>query len=287
MSYRYQKIYTQIWHDEKFRALPEDGRALFFYLMTCSQSNMIGLFVLPKLYMQADLDWAEERLGIAFKELYAKGFIKYDEEVRLLLICNHLKHNKIENKNCAISAVKILKQIPKSPLYSELLKYLQEPYHKPFAIALQEGYGKPEAVTEAVTVTEESVCISAPEDEVFEETEILPTEEPQWLSFEEMWERYPEGGQVKQGKAYEGFKATVKNIHHLQQIEKALVKYLKHLEANDWKSPQAGDTWFGGGWKEFVNWREPKKPEKKGAQSGARKSGKFHNINDQDFRAMP
>ena len=105
-------------------------------------------------------------------------------------------------------------------------------------------------------------------------------EELQRMNFDILWKRYP--AQVNKNAAYAGFKATVRNTGELQQINMALDKYLKHLEANDWKSPQNGDTWFTGGWKDYIRWREPEK--KKGAQGGAKKSGKFHGLDDKDYR---
>ncbi len=144
----------------------------------------------------------------------------------------------------------------------------------------REGKGKEE---ESVYTREDK---NSKEPEVPTNSDAV-VEELNRMNFESLWGRYPV--QIRKEDAYKSFKATVKNAGDLQQINMALDKYLKHLAlpVNKWKSPQNGDTWFDTGWKDFVNWREPKTPEQKGAQSGARKSGKFHGLDDKDYRAEP
>jgi len=151
---RYQRIYTQIWFDEKFTTLSENAKFLFLYLLTCPHSNALGIFVLPKGYICEDLGWSMERLNKPFAELLSQGFILYDERVKLICIKNHLKHNPIENQNQVKSAKKILEQLPKSSLFLTILEQLNKEYHKPLRELLQERYSKPETETETYTETE-------------------------------------------------------------------------------------------------------------------------------------
>jgi len=151
---RYQKIHSQIWHDEKFIELSNDGRILFFYILTSPHNNSLGLYILPVQYALADLGWDRKRLDKPFKELIAKGFILYDDKVRLICIKNHLKHNMIENENQAKSAVKILASLPKSSLYLDILELLRKPFHKPLLELLREQYAKPEEKEKEVSGTE-------------------------------------------------------------------------------------------------------------------------------------
>ena len=148
---RYQKIHSQIWHDEKFKFLSEDGQKLFFYVMTCPHGNAVGLFVLPKLYALADLSWSEKRFDKAFTELLSKHLIYYDETVSLLLIKNHLKHNPIENLNQTKSATKAVSELPKSVLHGKIIELLDKQYHKPLLELLQKQYSEPEERTETGT----------------------------------------------------------------------------------------------------------------------------------------
>lgn len=155
---RYQKIQSSIWFDEKFKSLSEDAQFLFIYIMTCPHSNTIGIFVLPKMYVCADLGWTTERLAEPFAELLNQELILYDEQVNLICIRNHLKHNPLENQNQTKSACKNLSQLPKSSLFSNISELLNKPFHKPLIKLLREQYSEPEEETE--TETEEETVLS-------------------------------------------------------------------------------------------------------------------------------
>jgi len=158
---RYQKIYSQIWQDEKFITLSQDAKYLFLYIITSPHSNSIGLYVLPKQYICADLKWDMKRLGKPFGELLAKGLILYDETVNLICVKNHLKFNPIENENQAKAASKIVIHLPKSAIYSTILEGLGKPFHKPLREGLQERYGEPETETETETEERENIYTHA------------------------------------------------------------------------------------------------------------------------------
>jgi len=165
MSYRYQRIHTQIWHDEKFKKLSNDGKTLFLYFLTSPHSNLIGYYMLPWLYIESDLGWNEKRVTKPFTELLRKGLIKYDDQTCVLFIVNHFHYNTLDNPNQKKSAVNLIGQIPKSPLISDL-KTVIEPLLNGYGIgwvtvveplANIETEAETEAVTEAVieAVTEE------------------------------------------------------------------------------------------------------------------------------------
>jgi len=123
---RYCRIKTKFWTDEKMRKRSDDAKLLALYLLSSPHANMIGCYVLPKLYACEDLGWSPQRFGKAFAELLQDGFVKYDEETRLLLIPNYLKHNPIENKNQAIAAAKVVIELPRSPLLQELKQFAEQ-----------------------------------------------------------------------------------------------------------------------------------------------------------------
>ena len=128
---RYHKIESSIWQDEKFKELSEDAKMLFLYIMTCPHSNNIGIFVIPKMYICCDLKWDTERLDKPFEELLHRGFILFDENVNLVCIINHLKHNPLENANQTKAAIKILILLPKSSIFNNIKSLLTKPFHKP------------------------------------------------------------------------------------------------------------------------------------------------------------
>ena len=141
--YRYQKIESKVWHDEKFKTLSDDAKFLFIYFLTSPHSNILGVYVLPKQYIVSDLKWSLKRLLKPFAELLKTELCFYDEQSELLLITNHLKHNPIENPNQAKSAEKTLEDLPKSTIFQHL-KLLDKLFLKPLAELLGKRYGKPE-----------------------------------------------------------------------------------------------------------------------------------------------
>ena len=155
MLVRYQKIHTKIWQDEKFILLTDDARYLFLYLMTSPHSNAIGIYVLPKKYIEGDLDWDAKQLREPFTELLQKGLIYYDEKVSLLVITNHLKYNPLENGNQVKYAVNQIAALPKSEIISNILELLTKPFHKPLRELLEQGYANPVTVT--VTYTDKDI----------------------------------------------------------------------------------------------------------------------------------
>lgn len=78
------------------------------------------------------------------------------------------------------------------------------------------------------------------------------------FDFDLLWKRYP----LKDGKkdAERHFNATVKTEEDWQNINKALYNYLKHLQAESWKKPKNGSTWFNN-WPDWVEWKEPSDPD--------------------------
>lgn len=123
---RYIKIKSRFWSDEKVRGWDNDTKFLALYLLTSPHNNILGCYVLPKLYICADLGWTPEALAKPFAKLVEDGFIKYDEDTCLILLTNYLKHNPIDNGNRAEGAIKILEELPRSPLFVDLKKIIEE-----------------------------------------------------------------------------------------------------------------------------------------------------------------
>lgn len=138
---RYCRVKTKFWTDEKVRNWSDDAKLLALYLLSSPHANMIGCYVLPKLYTCEDLGWSLQRFAKAFEELLRDGFARYDENARLVLLPNYLKHNPIENENQAKAAAKAVAELPRSPLLQDL-KQLIEQLDKPFLEPLREQIGK-------------------------------------------------------------------------------------------------------------------------------------------------
>ena len=118
----YGRIETNFWQNPKVRALScDESRHLLLYLYTCPHGNSLGCFVLPDGYIMADLSWPPETLALRFSELNAKGFIERDQDSYLVRIAGWFGHNKIENRNVALGAMKIIAALPRGGIFDNLL----------------------------------------------------------------------------------------------------------------------------------------------------------------------
>ncbi len=130
---RYQKVFTQIWDDEKFSVLSPEAQRFFLYLLTAPASNLIGIYPLKEGYVCEDLKCMPKDFQKWLKEVLTKGLISYDYNHKILLIKKYLKHNSITNPNQLKAAIKAVKALPKTQLLQELKVILQ---------GLQEGLTK-------------------------------------------------------------------------------------------------------------------------------------------------
>ena len=143
----YGRIETSFWQNPKVRALSSDeSRHLLLYLYTCPHGNSLGCFVLPDGYIMADLNWPFETLAQRFLELVAKGFIERDEASFLVRIVGWFGHNKIENRNVAQGAMKIISALPRGDILDHLLADLFAIDNKFLTPLLNESGNRPECV---------------------------------------------------------------------------------------------------------------------------------------------
>lgn len=138
---RYATIETFTWHDEKFRALPEDARVVFLYLLTCPHGNMIGLFYLPELYAASDLQWELERYRRGIDTLCHALLIAIDGD--MMWIKNYLKHNQIKGEKQVTGAAKRLMTLPNTNLIFPFIKNLEKHLSKADFALFKQIYTKP------------------------------------------------------------------------------------------------------------------------------------------------
>lgn len=112
----YGTISSTIWRSEKFKSLPENdsARVLYFYLHTCSHSNSIGCYLLPKGYITTDLSWPESKVDAAINDLSEAGLIRYGYHTDTVFIADFLAHDPIKNPKHGSGAVKMAKLLPDS-----------------------------------------------------------------------------------------------------------------------------------------------------------------------------
>ena len=121
----FTKIDGLLWNDAKFNKLSNESRFMFMYLVTCPHRNMIGLYSLPKIYIQYSMHLSEDAIDKSLKELKDNGFATYDDEAETVLVNNFIKHNPLDNPNMVKGAVKSIRTIPKTQLIFKLIDILK------------------------------------------------------------------------------------------------------------------------------------------------------------------
>lgn len=150
---RYIRIATKFWQDEKVKALTDDAKLLYLYVLTSPHSNMAGYYVLPKPYVAYDLNWLPERLDKAFSELLKQGLIKYCKQSDVVLIPNFLKYNPMQNQNQAKGAARRVAELPSNTLREDFRTVLER-YAKQFVERFTEWFANTDTDTETDTESE-------------------------------------------------------------------------------------------------------------------------------------
>lgn len=119
---RYGAVHTRIWQSPDFRALPEDAKMLFLYLLTSPHANLTGLYLLPKAYAQDDMGWEAATLERAMRVLIERDMVRYDDGARVVWVVKYLKYNPIRNQKQAIGAANAVKTLPKIPLVCDFVR---------------------------------------------------------------------------------------------------------------------------------------------------------------------
>lgn len=146
---KYARIERGIWDKARFRSISDDGRLLFFYIITCKHNNMAGMFILRPGYACEDMDWSRERFDKGLGELLQAGLIKHDPTTRIVFDPHQLEKFPPQNPNQAISLMSQIKSLPNTPLLKDLLticKRLGKPFMEPFTKRLGERSGNIEEV---------------------------------------------------------------------------------------------------------------------------------------------
>ena len=120
---RYRQIDQRIWNDEKFFSLSNDGKLLFFYLLTCPAMTMLGAAPIRAEAVAVDLGWDSKRYAIPYRELYERGMAEYDDR-GLFWVKNFLKYNPPANPKVVIGYSSLLDSLPECPLLSKVIQNL-------------------------------------------------------------------------------------------------------------------------------------------------------------------
>lgn len=145
-------VKINIWHDDKFQQLSDDGQLVWFHLYTNPLSNGLGLFHANIEGLAAAKKWPLERYRKGFGEGLGKRLFLYDETYQTVYFPRFLEHNKPANPNVMVSMLKAWDYIPPTPYKIHVYQELKR-LGKRFAEKLETlGLTLPQTIPETVTV---------------------------------------------------------------------------------------------------------------------------------------
>lgn len=142
---RYRKIETRIWNDHKFNNLSDDGKLVFFFLLTHPHQTAIGAMRATIPGLASELGWKIERFQKALAEGYLKSMLRYDEKASFIWLPNFLKYNQPESPNVVKSWEHALDYLPECSLKNVLIlqvKTFISSLSSTFQEALPEAFNK-------------------------------------------------------------------------------------------------------------------------------------------------
>ena len=165
---RYRKISVRIWNDEKFRALSDDGKLLFLFILTNPNMTSIGAMRASVESLAGELRWTVERVSATLSEgfrepssngsrMVVEGFreglnnlVEFDTNSCCLCVPNFLKYNRPENPNVVKGWENILDLIPECELQRvhmtricAFIDEIGENYAKALPEPFRKGIGNP------------------------------------------------------------------------------------------------------------------------------------------------
>lgn len=135
---RYRKIDPRIWNDAKFRGMTDEGKLVFFFLLTHPNMTAIGAMRHTVPGMAAELGWSIERFRKGFGEPFRKGIVKHDERASFVWLPNFIKYNPPENPNVVKAWDASIDYLPECNMLNELLQHV-----KGFLEELPKGFQEP------------------------------------------------------------------------------------------------------------------------------------------------
>lgn len=162
---RYRKVSVRIWNDAKFASLSDDGKLVFFFLLTHPHMTPLGAMRATQEGIAAELGWHPERLREAFREGLTKGLFVADEKARCIALPRFIAHNPPESPNVVKAWVKCLDDIPECDLKTQVIQT---------AIAFAQGM--PEAFWKACVSLREVLAKNMPNQEQEQEQDIVPSQ---------------------------------------------------------------------------------------------------------------
>lgn len=112
MSANFAKINKTLWNSEKFKNLNEIDKLLYLYLLTSSQSNSCGCYVLKIGYIMVDLEWNQEQVKAGIEAVEKTGLIRYEYRTDTVYLNRWFDFNGPQNPKHALKIISDIEKIP-------------------------------------------------------------------------------------------------------------------------------------------------------------------------------
>lgn len=144
---RYRKVDPRIWNDAKFASLSDAAKLAFMLTLTHPYLTVVGAMRTGVSALRPHTNMSPRTFEKAFRELTAKGMVKYEEQVGLLWLPNFLKYNPPLSPNVVRSWPKALDLLPecdfREQIFAQLRGFLEdfdESFRKAFCEAFDDSF---------------------------------------------------------------------------------------------------------------------------------------------------
>ena len=101
---RYRKIDPRIWNDQKFRALSDNGKLAFLFLLTHPHMTAIGAMRATIPGLAQEIGWTVDAMSDAIRHAMSLGMVDANEEASYMGLRSFLKYNEPEGPNSVLKA---------------------------------------------------------------------------------------------------------------------------------------------------------------------------------------
>jgi len=115
-----------MWSDAKVRALSDDGKLAFLFVLTHPSMTMVGAMRTTLPGLAAELDWPAARMKKALQEAFRKGMLQFDPKACFLWAPHFLRYNPPASPNVVVSWQKVIADLPDSHLKPLLLQEVKD-----------------------------------------------------------------------------------------------------------------------------------------------------------------
>jgi hypothetical protein len=119
---RYGLIATSIWQDPRFRALEPETQRFYLYLWTSHHSTSWGAYLLPDLYIQADLNLSAERIQRCWDQLIRAGMVLRDKQTNLVALLGWFDLNRPTNAKSGIACINGIRGMAASDVLTRFIQ---------------------------------------------------------------------------------------------------------------------------------------------------------------------